>query len=260
MMAGFRAPRITMRTLAVWRRNFLVWKKLAGASILGNIADPLITLAAFGYGLGSMIGTVQGAPYILFLASGSIAMSTMNAATFEALYSAYSRMGQQKTWDAIMHAPVSLDDIVFGELLWAITKSMFTATAILMVVLMLGISNAATLVFVLPLLALVGGVFASLGLIMTALSRGYEFFTYYFTLLITPMMFLSGVFFPLTQLPVWLQGIAAWLPLGLAVQLVRPLFFGQMDPNLSIHLAALLAWAIGAFLIALQLFRRRFSM
>ncbi|MFM2112804.1 MAG: hypothetical protein RLZZ271_1464, partial [Pseudomonadota bacterium] len=96
---------VSMRFTAVFRRNFLVWKKLAVPSMIGNMAEPLITLMAFGYGLGGLIGNVDthgitgGVPYILFLASGAICMSTMNAATFEALYSAFSRMHVQRTWD-----------------------------------------------------------------------------------------------------------------------------------------------------------------
>jgi lipooligosaccharide transport system permease protein len=106
-------------------RNLLVWRKLAVPSLVGNIAEPLIWLVAFGYGLGALVGDVSLAlpdgsratvPYLVFLASGSICMSAMNAATFEALYSAFSRMHVQKTWDGILNAPVTLDDIVCGEL------------------------------------------------------------------------------------------------------------------------------------------------
>src|SRR5690606_22896242 len=107
-------PRLSMRWWPVFLRNLLVWRKLALPSVVANIAEPLIWLVAFGYGLGALVGTVNmpvpggtvAVPYILFLASGSICMSAMNAATFEALYSAFSRMHVQKTWDGIMNAPV----------------------------------------------------------------------------------------------------------------------------------------------------------
>ena len=102
--------------LPVWRRNFLVWKKLALPSILGNLADPLIYMLGLGYGLGAMLPTVAGQPYINFLAAGTVCASTMNAATFEALYSAFSRMHVQKTWDAILNTPLGLADVVAGEL------------------------------------------------------------------------------------------------------------------------------------------------
>ena len=116
MHYDFSLPSVSARFIPVWRRNFLVWKKLAGASILGNIADPMIALVAFGYGLGSLLPQVEGVPYIQFLAAGTVCMSTMNAATFEALYSAFSRMHVQRTWDGIMNAPVDLEDVLLGEL------------------------------------------------------------------------------------------------------------------------------------------------
>ena len=141
-------------------------------------------------------------PYILFLASGSICMSAMNAATFEALYSAFSRMHVQKTWDGIMNAPVSLDDVVLAEMLWAALQGdRSPCTAILCVMLALGISHSPKLLVAWPVLLGVGITFSCIALIFNALAKGYDFFTYYFTLFLTPMMFLSGVFFPLEQLP-----------------------------------------------------------
>jgi len=98
-MNPWSAPRPSMRFLPVYRRNLLVWRKLAVASVIGNIADPLIILVAFGYGLGTLLRQVDGVPYIVFLAAGSMCMSTMMAASFESLYSAFSRMHVQRTWE-----------------------------------------------------------------------------------------------------------------------------------------------------------------
>ncbi|MBT9476862.1 ABC transporter permease [Polaromonas sp.] len=258
----FRAPQLSWRWLPVFRRNLLVWRKLAVPSLVGNIAEPLITLVAFGYGLGALVGQVQlggnAVPYILFLASGSICMSAMNAASFEALYSAFSRMHVQRTWDGIMNAPVRLDDVVLAEMLWAAFKSLFTSAVILAVMLALGISHSPLLLLALPLLALVGIVFASIALIFNALAKGYDFFTYYFSLFLTPTMFLSGVFFPREQLPGVMRVVSDWLPLTAAVELIRPLFLGQWPAQAGLHLAVLVAYAVGAFWVALALTRRRF--
>ncbi|CAM3645770.1 ABC transporter permease [Polaromonas hydrogenivorans] len=260
--ALFRPPQISWRWLPVFRRNLLVWRKLAVPSLVGNIAEPLITLVAFGYGLGMLIGQVQlngsAVPYILFLASGSICMSAMNAASFEALYSAFSRMNVQRTWDGIMNAPVRLDDVVFAEMLWAAYKSLFTSAVILAVMLALGISHSPMLLLALPLLGLVGIVFASIALIFNALAKGYDFFTYYFSLFLTPTMFLSGVFFPRDQLPGVMRVISDWLPLTAAVELIRPLFLDQWPAQGLRHLAVLVAYGVAAFWIALALTRRRF--
>ncbi len=258
----WRAPSITWRWWPVFLRNFLVWKKLFWPSLVGNTADPLIGLVAFGYGLGTMIGQVQYGgqlvPYILFVASGYICTSAMNAASFEALYSAFSRMQMQKTWEGIMNAPVGLDDVVLAEILWAAYKSLFTVTAVMVVLVLLGISQSWALLLALPVLVLVGITFGCIAMIMTALAKGYDFFTYYFTLFLTPMMFLSGVFFPREQLPLWVQAIVQWLPLALAVDVVRPLFMGQMPAAPWGHLAALVLIAAVSFWVAMALLRKRF--
>jgi lipooligosaccharide transport system permease protein len=258
----WRAPAITGRWWPVFLRNLLVWKKLAIPSLVGNIAEPLIWLVAFGYGMGALVGQVtfngQTVPYMLFLASGSICMSAMNAASFEALYSAFSRMQMQKTWDGIMNAPVGLDDIVFAETLWAAFKSLFTVSIIMLVMLLLGISHQWTLLLAWPVLLLVGITFSCIAMIFTALAKGYDFFTYYFTLFLTPMMFLSGVFFPREQLPGWVQTIAQWLPLGAAIDMVRPLFMGQMPATPWRNMAILLLCGVGSFWLAMALVRKRF--
>lgn len=255
--SSYALPAFSLRFIPVWRRNFLVWKKLAAVSILGNIADPLITLIAFGYGLGSLLQSVNGVPYIQFLASGSICMSVMMAASFETLYSAFSRMHVQKTWEALMNAPLALDDVVLAEMLWAATKSLFSGISILLVIFMLGIGLHPHALLVLPLLFLVGMTFASIGLIMNALARGYDFFTYYFTLVLTPMIFLSGVYYPTTQLPAWLQVFSNVLPLGAAVNLIRPLLLGQFPTTPLTHIAVLIAYCVSGFYVATILTRRR---
>ncbi len=264
----WRAPQLSLRFWPVFLRNLLVWRKLAIPSLVGNIAEPLMWLVAFGYGMGALVGqvTVSGpggttqVPYILFLASGSICMSAMQAASFEALYSAFSRMHVQKTWDGIMNAPVGLDDIVLAEMLWAAFKSLFTVTAILGVMLALGISHSPKLLLAWPILLGVGITFSCIALIFNALAKGYDFFTYYFTLFLTPMMFLSGVFFPLDQLPTAVRVVADWLPLSNAVLLVRPLFMDQWPTDVTRHALVLVAYTVVAFWLALALTRKRFRM
>ena len=262
-MSIWHAPQLSLRFWPVFLRNLLVWKKLAIPSLVGNIAEPLMWLVAFGYGMGALIGQVSvggvQVPYILFLASGSICMSAMQAASFEALYSAFSRMHVQKTWDGIMNAPVNLDDIVLAEMLWAAFKSLFTVTAILGVMLVLGISHSPKLLVAWLVLLGAGITFSCIALIFNALAKGYDFFTYYFTLFLTPMMFLSGIFFPLDQLPPLVQMISMWLPLTNAVELVRPLFMDEWPTQPLRHAGVLIVYAVGGFWVALALTRKRFS-
>ena len=243
--------------LPVWRRNFLVWKKLALPSILGNLADPLIYMLGLGYGLGAMLPSIDGRPYVTFLAAGTVCASTMNAATFEALYSAFSRMHVQKTWDAILTTPLGLADVVAGELFWAATKSLFSGCAILVVITAMGLTQGLLVPWVLPAIVLTGLAFASLGLIWNALAPSYDFFMYYFTLFITPMTLISGVFFPTDQLPAWLAAVGQCLPLAQGVALVRPLLAGQVPPDALMHVGILLATTAVAFMVAQRLTRRR---
>ena len=258
----WRAPDLSTRWWPVFLRNLLVWRKLAVPSLLGNIAEPLMWLVAFGYGMGALVGQVQvggqNVPYILFLASGSICMSAMNAASFEALYSAFSRMHVQKTWDGIMNAPISLDSVLLAEMLWAAFKALFTTTAILGVMLALGISYSPKLIVAWPVLLCVGIMFSSIALIFNALAKGYDFFTYYFTLVLTPMTFLSGVFFPREQLPTDIRLASDWLPLTNAVELVRPLFMDQWPQPPLRHGLVVAVTTVAAYWVALALTRKRF--
>ena len=250
-------PRPGLRWFPVWQRNFLVWRKLAIPSVLGNLADPLIYMLGLGYGLGSLLPQVNGVSYVSFLAAGTVVSSTMNAATFEALYSSFSRMHVQKTWDAILNTPLSLDHVLTGELIWAASKSLLSGLAILLVIAALGLTSSPLALLAIPVIFLTGLTFAAMGLIVCALAPSYDFFMYYFTLFITPMLLVSGVFFPADQLPAAVHGIATWLPLSHALQLARPLLLGEVPANALGHVAAMLAIAGVSFCIATVLTRRR---
>jgi lipooligosaccharide transport system permease protein len=248
---------ISRAWMAVWRRNYLVWKKLAAESVLGNIVEPLFYLLGFGFGLGTLVPEVEGVRYIAYLAGGTICYSTMLSASFEALYSGFARMHVQRTWEGILNAPVSLEDVVFAEWIWAASKSFLSGTAVLLVAAALGLAQSWTMVFILPLAFLIGITFAGMGLVMTAMAKSYDFFMYWFTLVLTPMMLLSGVFYPLQNMPGWLQMVANALPLTHAIELGRPLLLGRWPEFPLLNIAVLLAYGIAGFLIALRMFRRR---
>jgi len=255
--AFLHAPELSLRWTSVWKRNQLVWRKLAIASVLGNIADPLLYMIALGYGIGSFIPEVGGMKYIAFIGTGMVCQSAMFTSSFEAMYSAFSRMHVQRTWDAIINAPISLDDVVFAEWIWAATKAVMSTTAILVVILGLGYGHTWLALWILPLGFLVGLTFGAFGLVMNALAPSYDFFTYFFTLVLTPGLLLSGVFFPVTQMPAALQTIANVLPLKHAVDLARPLLTGELPADVLLHVAVLVAYACLAYYVALVLTRRR---
>jgi lipooligosaccharide transport system permease protein len=245
--------------IAVWRRNFLVWRKLAAESVLGNIIEPLFYLVGFGIGFGTLVPEVDGVRYIAYLAGGTICYSTMMAASFEALYSGFSRMHVQRTWEGILNAPVSLEDVVFAEWIWAASKSFLSGMAVLLVAVALGLGRSWTMVFIVPTAFLIGLTFSGLGLVMTALAKSYDFFMYWFTLAITPMMLVCGVFYPLSNMPGWLQAVAQALPLTHGIALGRPLLLGRWPQAPLVHVAVLLGYGVVGFAIALALFRRRLS-
>jgi lipooligosaccharide transport system permease protein len=241
----------------VWLRNFMVWRKLAIPSMAGNLADPMIYLFGLGLGLGLLVGHVDGVSYIAFLAAGTVASSTMMSASFEAMYSAFSRMHVQRTWEAILYAPLTLGDVVLGELIWAASKSVLSGLAIMLVAGALGYASMPAALLALPVVVLTGFTFACLAMNMTALAPNYDFFMFYQTLVITPMMLLSGVFFPLSQLPAPVRAVTNVLPLPHAVELIRPLMLGRTPDHILLHLGMLFLYAVGALWLCLWLLRRR---
>ena len=258
-MNFFALPQLSLRFIPIWRRNYMVWKKMAGPSILGHLADPVIYMLGLGYGLGGMLPQIGGMSYIAFLSAGTVCYSTMNSASFEALYSGFARMKEQRTWEAILNTPVTLDDIVLSEIFWAASKSLLSGIAVLMVIWMLGLSHSMLALWIIPLSLLVGLCFAAMGLIVTSLAPGYEFFMYYFTLVITPMTLLCGVFFPVDQLPAMLQAASNVLPLTHAVNLARPLLNGAIPQHILTDIAVLLAYALAGFYASLVIFRKRLA-
>ncbi|RLA18386.1 MAG: nodulation protein NodJ [Gammaproteobacteria bacterium] len=245
------------RSSSVWMRNAQVWSKLAGSSLLGSFAEPLFYLFALGYGLGQFIGSVEGVSYIVFLASGILSTSAMNTATFEGLYLAYTRMEVQRTWDGMLSTPLGVTDIVLGEVMWMGTKSVISAIAILLVTALSGFVESVSALWVLPIAFLTGCCFGSVALTVTALSRSYDFFMYYLSLVVTPMVLLSGVFFPLASLPETVQGLVAFLPLYHVVEMVRPLMTGGVPGSLLLHLFVPAVYCLFFISLAISLLKRR---
>jgi lipooligosaccharide transport system permease protein len=243
--------------LAVVQRNFGVWRKLLLPSMLGNFGDPLLYLLALGYGLGHFVGHMDGMPYITFIASGIVASSVMNTASFEGLYSAFTRMSAQHTYAAMLATPLRVSDILAGEVLWTAIKGLISAVAIIIVASFFGAIQGPWVWLSIPVIFLSGMSFGSLALVMTAMARSYDFFMYYFTLAVTPMFLFCGVFYPLHSLPAFAQDIAQVLPLTHAVALLRPLLTGQLPQQVPYHLGVLLLYTVIPYLIAWRLLVRR---
>lgn len=234
-----------------------MWGKLAGPSLMGNFGEPLLYLLVLGYGLGQFVGEVEGLSYMVFLASGVVCTSAVNAASFEGMYSAYTRMEVQQTWLGMLSTPVGVGEVILGEVLWAATKSLISVSAILIVSTALGLIADAWAVFILPVAFLTGLCFASLALLVTSSAKSYDFFLYYTTLFITPMVLLSGVFFPIDTLPELVQMLAKSLPLYHAIALVRPLMTGGEMSLVVAHIAVLVAYVVVAGMLATSQIKKR---
>jgi lipooligosaccharide transport system permease protein len=250
-------PRLRAGAWYVWRRNVLVWRKLMLPAILMNFGEPAIYLLGLGFGLGHFVGSMAGIPYAAFLASGIIASSAMNTASFEGMYSVFTRMVPQKTYEAILATPIEVDDIMSGEMLWCATKALISGTAILIVSAALGAVHSWQSLLVLPVVFLIGLCFAGPALIMSALAESYDFFSYYFVLFITPMFILCGVFYPVDTLPHAIHNLVQFLPLTHGVYLTRSLVAGKELAQPWLHVSILLAYAAASYWIAVILVRRK---
>jgi len=253
----WQLPAIRQGALALVVRNFKVWRKLIGPAIVLNFGEPLIYLLGLGYGLGKLVGQVGGMSYLAFIASGVIASSAMNTVSFEGMYSVFTRMVPQKTYDAILATPLEIDDIILGEVVWSAIKGVLSALAILVVASLMGVVGSWQALWALPVVFLMGIAFAGPAIVMSAVAGNYDFFNYYFVLVVTPMLMLSGVFFPLDTLPPVMQSVVQFLPLTHAVELIRPLVADRPVHDVVTHLLILLAYACVGYYLAVAMVRRR---
>lgn len=248
----------TWRAVRFWQRNLDVFLKYSLPSLVGpSIGEPLLYLLGFGFGLGKLVGTVGGHPYVEFVAPGMVMSSAMFAAAYECTYGAYVRMIHQKTYEAIITTPLSLEDVVAGDVLWGTSKGVFNGSVMLLVVSLFGLAPSGWTIAVPLVILLLALLFASLSLMVAALARSFEFFNYYLTLVVTPMFLFCGVFFPLDSLPPWAQGLARFLPLTYAVQAARSLMQGEPSAGVLLPLVWLIPPSAMAFWLAARLVRRR---
>jgi len=240
----------------VWRRDMESWRKYHRSSLVGALGEPILSLLAIGYGLGKFV-ELPGVSYAQFLAPGILAAAAMNAASFEATFGSFTRMTEQKTYDAILATPIGIRELVAGDVLWAASKATLSGTAVLLVAALAGLIPSAWALLLPPVTLLIGLVFGAMGLSVSAKAPAYDFFTYYFTLVITVMYLFSGVFFPIESLPGWAQ-TAAWLmPLTHAVTIVRALVQGSLHPALILNVLALVVILVASYLVAVRLVGRR---
>lgn len=216
-----KVPSLAHRLYSVWFRHVRVYTKNFFSNALPAFLEPLIFLMALGLGLGQYIVEMDGIPYIIFLASGIMIPASMFTAAYECSFGTFIRLEYDKAYDGMLAAPITPNDLIVGEIIFAGTKSLFFSFCVLTV---LGIFNLVS--FPMALLAPLGGLltglmFASLSILVTSFVKTINHFSFYFTGLLTPMFFFSGIVFPLTSLPANIRWVAEIFPLTHPVRIVR---------------------------------------
>jgi lipooligosaccharide transport system permease protein len=220
-------------------------------NILPNFFEPVFYLMAIGIGVGAYISEMGGMSYVEFLAPGLVCVAAMNGASFEVTYNIYVRMNFEKAYDAMLTAPIEPDDVLAGEMLWAMTRVIIYGGAFFVVTVLFGLAPMPGALLAIPVIPLAGLLFAAIGIAFTLRIPGIDLFSFYFTLFLTPLFLFSDVFFPIQERlsGAWLW-VAEGLPLLHPVRLARSAFRGDLSwialwdlAYILVVSAALLAWA-----------------
>ena len=245
----------------VWQRNWTVYRQNWKIGFLAPLLEPLFYLLAFGYGLSVLVGNIHDrgteVSYTAFIAPALIAINIMNNAFFENTYSSFVRMYYQKTFDAMMATPLSVGEIITGEIFWGATKSVFSTIIMMTVISLFGLIHYPAGLLLIPLAFIGGMAFGSIGMCFTGIVPHIDLFNLPFFLFITPMFLFSGTFFPMENLPQWAQLMAMFFPLTHLTMLARSLSFSLFSAKMLWPLIYLLLfWAI-FFPLALYKMRQR---
>jgi lipooligosaccharide transport system permease protein len=244
--------------LAVWRRNLALYRRTWKLNLLPNFFEPLLYLVSVGVGVGAYISEMGGTSYVAFLAPGLVAVAAMNGASFEVTYNAFVRMNFEKTYESMLTTPIQPEDVLAGEVLWAVTRASVYGGIFWLVVAALGLAPLPESLLALPLLPLTGLLFAALGIAFSLRIPSIDLFSFYFTLFITPLFLFSDVFFPLEERlsGAWLR-VAEALPLLHPVRLVRAAFRGEASWILLWDLAYVALVSAALLWLAARVTRRR---
>ncbi|WP_067973347.1 ABC transporter permease [Nocardiopsis trehalosi] len=240
---------VLVREWALYRRS---WKPTTFAAVV----EPVVMLLAFGVGLGSLVGIINGQPYIHFLGTGIVATSVLFTSMFPGLIDTYVRRVFQHTYDGMLAAPVDVRELVTGEAAWIAAKAGVYGCAPMLVAVGFGLPASPGMLLV-PLIACATGFgFALAGIWMSALVPSIKTMDYIMSGLITPLFLIAGTFFPIDTLPPWAQAVARLNPLYHCVELVRGAVFGLGADDLG-HLAGILVFAALMWCLAVFQMRRR---
>ena len=246
--------------LAVWRRNAVMYKRTWKWNILPNFFEPVLYLFSIGIGVGAYVSQMGGTSYIEFLAPGLVCVAAMNGASFEVTYNIYVRLVFEKTYDAMLTTPIEPDDVLAGEVLWAVTRASVYGGCFFIVLLLFGLAPLPSSLWVIFVIPITGLLFAAIGMVFSLRIPNIDMFSFYFTLFLTPLFLFSDVFFPLKERLAgsWLW-VAEVLPLLHPVRLARAAFNGEFSMTVLWDLAYTLGMSLLLFVWARRGVRDRLT-
>jgi lipooligosaccharide transport system permease protein len=257
-MSYFDVPKLTGSLWKVWSRNKDVFMKTFIVNFIPSFAQPLLYLFAFGFGVGNSINVMEGVSYIRFIAPALIAFGIMDSSFFECTFGSYVRMYYQKTFEAIIATPLSIEEVIAGELLWGATKSVINAVIMLPIFAIFGIIDFPSSFLIIPFSFLAGLLFAAIGMCFTAIAPSIDSLNYPTFLFITPMFLFSGTFFSLSLMPDFIRYFAlAVLPLTHVVIIIRSLTLAQPNPLLLISFAWIFLATLLFFVLSINLMKKK---
>ena len=237
-------------------REVMNFKTFWRASTFSAIVQPLVYLLAFGFGFGSLVDQVGGVDYIEFISIGTVATAVLFSSVFSGIFGTLVKWKYQRTYDALLAAPVGVSEVVTAECLWIGVRSGMYGAVPLIVGFFFGLDPSPGMLLVPAIGTLTGFGFAAAGMLIAAMVESFDNTSYVQSLVITPMFLLAGTFFPIDQLPEWAQVLSWANPLYNCVELVRHACFGFELVDLG-HLAVLIAFAAVMWRLAVWRLGRR---
>ena len=251
-------PSLPQRLFSVWYRHTRVYTKNLISNGLPPFLEPLLFLAGVGLGLGKYItGSMDGLSYIDFLGTGLLVTAAMFTAAYECTYGTFIRLEFEKVYDGMLAAPITVNDLIVGEIIWAGTKGLFFTFAVLCILALLGIVHLPEGLLA-PLVGfLTGLMFGTLSVWVTSFVKTINHFNFYLTGIISPMFFFSGVVFPISNLPPSVRFIAEIVPLTHSVRLARAVCTNHYQLSLLADLLYIAAFIAITGWLAIRRLRSR---
>jgi lipooligosaccharide transport system permease protein len=214
----------------VFIRETTLFRRVWRSTTFGSVVEPTINLVAFGFGFGALVTSVQGIPYVQYIGTGVVASAVLFSSVFAGMFDTYVKRYYMKTYDGILSTPVDVPEVFLAEAVWIAVKSGIYGCAPLLIAMLFGLPPSWGMLAIPFIGMLTGFGFAFMGQWFSAIVPSIDSFTYVQSALVTPLLLLSGVFFPITGFPEWVQHLAQLNPLYHCVELIRDAVFGW-DPK-----------------------------